>query len=68
MSESDVPLHHKPLLRDPCSCQRERLVGKIVQGWTLPPPCLACAAWDAGWVSVGGKRVMRREEWLGLQT
>ena len=67
MPEFDVPLHHKSLPRDSCTCRRERLVGKIVQGWTLPPPCPACAAWDAGWVLIGGKRVMRREVWLGLQ-
>lgn len=58
----------RSLAREPCSCQRVRLVGKLTSGWTMPPPCPACAAWDKGWVVlVNGERI-RREVWLGRQT
>ena len=56
-----------PLTRTLCTCRRERRVGTLTSGWTLPPPCPACAAWDAGFVLVNGERI-RREVWLGRQT
>ena len=64
----DDAFPHPSLPRDPCTCQRERLVGKIVQGWTLPPPCPACAAWENGWVLLTNGGRIRREAWLGMQT
>mgnify|MGYP001577497557 CR=1 FL=1 len=55
------------LPRDSCTCRRERLVGKLVQGWTMPPPCPACAAWEEGFILVDGQKLYRRQDWIALQ-